>query len=253
MAAIDRDVTTADLATMLDRTGADAAILVKSTNSAAETRRLLAGATTRIAGVVGWLDLTGDVAAQLDSMPPEHRSLLVGARHLVHIDPDPDWLGRADVGRGLTATGQAGLCVDLVVRWWQLALVETVVARHPEVRFVLDHLGGPPLAATSDLGAWERSMRHLGRRPNVSAKLSGIAVPPDWTGTLTTLCRPVFAVALEAFGPDRLLYGSDWPLVELSGGASRWRETVGELATGLSAAEREALFGSTAANVDRRS
>ena len=105
-----------------------------------------------------------------------------------------------------------------MLRWHQIPLAETVVADLPEVRFVLDHLGNPPLGAP-ELSLWERSLRSLAAHPNTSAKVSGIAGALgrfDWTADM---CRAAIEVALEAFGPERLMYGSDWPLVELVGGA----------------------------------
>src|SRR4051794_6915675 len=183
MALIDRDFTLDDLAGQLDALGVRTAVVVQSSNSIDETRRLLAGAGDRVAGVVGWLDLTTDVGDQLASFPDHHRAKLVGVRHLVHLDPDPEWLRRADVGSGLAALGRAGLCFDLVMRWHQLPLADVIAGELPGVRFVLDHLGNPPFDAT-EFVLWERSFRALAARPNTSAKLSGVAgalARADWT------------------------------------------------------------------------
>ncbi|MBP2708613.1 amidohydrolase family protein [Microbispora sp. RL4-1S] len=248
MAAIDRDFAPGDLDRMLDSTGLDAAVVVQSSNSVAETRRLLAHTSPRIAGVVGWIDLTADVAGQLDELDdpegldPAARRRLVGIRHLVHIDPDPDWLGRSDVGAALGHLAARGLGFDLVVRWWQLPLAATVVAARPGVRFVVDHLGG--IAECDDDAGWEAGLRALAARPNTYAKISGLAglVGDGDTDRL----RRVADVALEAFGPERLMYGSDWPLAELSAGAVRWCEVVDKLIGELSPAERQAITSGTA-------
>jgi L-fuconolactonase len=258
MAAIDRDFTATDLAVMLEAADsmrtADSmgtAIVVQSSNNAAETRRLLAGAADpagRVAGVVGWLDLTGDVVRQLDASTPGSDGRLVGARHLVHIDPDPNWLERPDVGRGLAALGRAGLCFDLVVRWWQLPQVLRLAGDHPAVSLVLDHLGGPPVE-TEELAQWERSLRLLAAHPNVTTKLSGVADTLWHGGSVLDAYRPVIEVALEAFGPSRLMYGSDWPLVELAGGVPVWQDVVRTLTGELTAGELEQIHGSTAAGV----
>ena len=118
----------------------------------------------------------------------------------------------------------------------------------PDVHFVLDHLGNPPLA-TPEMTLWERSLRSLAALPNTSAKVSGIAGALgriDWTGDM---CRAAIEVALDAFGPERLMYGSDWPVVELVGGATRWHEAITEVVADLHGAERDALFGGTASQI----
>ena len=244
MAAIDRDFAPADLASMLDATGMAAAVVVQSTNSADETRRLLAHESPRIAGVVGWLDLSGDPRPQLDRLDPAARRRLVGVRHLVHLDPDPDWLGRPAVRAGLGRLAGCGLSFDLVVRWRQLPLSATVAQALPEVRFVVDHLGG--IAEADDLAGWAAGLQALARLPNVWAKISGLAglIGPPSTGSEGA--RRAVEVALEAFGPDRLMYGSDWPVAELGAGAPAWRAAVDELTGGLSGAEREAILAGTA-------
>ena len=249
MAAIDRDFGPGDLASMLDATGMAAAVVVQSSNSAAETRRLLAHRNARIAGVVGWLDLSADPRAQLDRLDPEARRRLVGVRHLVHLDPDPEWLARPVVHAGLGRLAEADLGFDLVVRWWQLPLSRTTVRAHPDVRFVVDHLGGA--AEADDVAGWAEGLRDLARLPNVWAKISGLAgmAGPEPAGTDNL--RRVVDVALEAFGPGRLMYGSDWPVAELGAGAVAWRAVVDELVGELSPAEREAILSVTGSSFYR--
>jgi L-fuconolactonase len=242
MAAIDRDFAPADLERMLDATGVDAAVVVQSSNSAAETRRLLAHPSSRIAGVVGWAELTADVAEQLDELDPSARGRLVGIRHLVHVDPDPAWLERPDVGTALKQLGARDLGFDLVVRWWQLPQAATVVAAHPGVRFVVDHLGG--IAESDDDAGWEAGLRELAARPNAFAKISGLAGLVS--GGDGARLRRVVGVALDAFGSERLMYGSDWPLAELGAGPVAWRRAVDELIAELSPAERHAITSGTA-------
>jgi L-fucono-1,5-lactonase len=248
MAPIDRDFTMEDLSDELDALGVGTAVVVQSSNSVNETLRLLAAAGDRVAGVVGWLDLAADVDDQLASLPDRYRAQLVGVRHLAHLDPDPEWLGRADVGSGLAALGRAGLSFDLVLRWSQLPLAEAIAGELPDVRFVLDHLGNPPLGAP-ELVLWERSFRALAAHPNTSAKLSGVAGAlgrPDWT---VDMCRGAIETALDAFGPERLMYGSDWPVVQLVGGSARWQQAVAAVADELSPDEQRAIYGATAARV----
>ncbi|TFV31542.1 hypothetical protein E4K10_04805 [Streptomyces sp. T1317-0309] len=151
--------------------------------------------------------------------PQERRCPVVGVRHLAHIDPDPQWMMREEVGAGLTVLEREGLCFDLVVREWQLPQATRLAARHGGLRFVLDHLGGPPEPG-QDRSMWASRLRDLARQPNVVAKVSGLTsglAPGSWRAA--DLAAPV-TIALGSFGPGRLLYGSDWPLAELGGGAA---------------------------------
>ena len=246
MAPIDRDFSMADAEAMLDSVALDRAIVVQSSNSASETRRLLEDATPRIAGVVGWVDLTDDVPRQLATLTPAERSRLVGIRHLVHVDPDPEWLGTPAVARGFAVLGNEGLTYDVVVRWWQLPLVSRVAAAAPDVTFVLDHLGGPPIG-TDDMRTWQAGLLGLARRDNVVAKLSGVAGEigsPTWN---PVECLPAIDAAFDAFGPTRLMYGSDWPMVELVGGAPKWHAATRTWVASLAPSESDAIFGATAA------
>lgn len=235
--AIDRDFAAADLVRMLGATGADAAVLVQSTNSLSETADLLAiAATAPVVGVVGWVDLTGDVPGRLAGLDGR---LLRGVRHLAHLDPDPRWLGRDDVARGFEALAEAGLAFDLVVRAAQLPLAVEVARAHPGLHLVLDHLGNPTLDA---LDQWRHDLAALAAEPNVVAKVSGQAgfPAPELSWVLDT--------ALELLGPARLMYGSDWPVAELAeGGAADWAATVRAVAEQLGRDERAALLGGTAA------
>lgn len=248
MAPIARDFGTADLKAMLASTGLDRAVVVQSSNSLEESVRLAQLDPSEVAGLVGWVDLTADAGPQLDRIRANATVPVVGVRHLVHIDPDPEWLLREDVARGLAALERAGLCFDLVVRDWQLPQAALVSGRHEGLRFVLDHLGGPPPPG-EDLRVWAAGLRELARRPNVAAKVSGLVsglAPGSWRGE--DLADRV-SIALEAFGPDRLLYGSDWPLAELGGGATAWKSAVDRLLAGLSETERRRVRGDSAAEI----
>jgi L-fuconolactonase len=245
MAVIDRDFGDDDLRAMLIATGMDQAVLVQASNSLGESERLAQSDPSIVAGLVAWVDLTGDVPTQLDRVRAG-RVPVVGVRHLAHIDPDPEWLLRPDVGEGLAALGRDGVVADLVVRDWQLPQATLLAGRHEGVGFVLDHLGGP-LAGDADPERWETGLRELARRENVVAKVSGLTsglVPGEWGAEDL---RRVVDIAAEAFGPDRLLYGSDWPLAELGGGAAAWRQAFETLSSEFSPAERDAMLGGNAA------
>lgn len=248
MGAIARDFGTHDLRGMLDETGMDRAIVVQASNSLGESVRLAASDPAVVAGLVCWVDLTGDVAGQLAAIGEHATVPIVGVRHLAHIDPDPEWLLRTDVGRGLEQLAARRLTFDFVVRDWQLGQAAQVAGEHPDLRFVLDHLGGP-YADDADRSRWEAGIRALAAHPNCVAKLSGLSSgfqPGAWTAETF---EPVVVTALEAFGPGRLAYGSDWPLAELGGGAPAWRNVVDALVAGLSQRERDAMFGGVAASV----
>ena len=159
------------------------------------------------------------------------------------------WPGTTS-GRGLSAIGDAGLAFDLLIAHHQLSLATEVVRSLPETRFVLDHLGKAPMRSTQ-LATWARDLAVLARCPNVTMKVSGVVTEDDWYSWSTQRLRPVVEHALATFGPDRLLFGSDWPVVELAGGYRPWLESYLELTDDLTAGERDAIDGGNAARTYR--
>lgn len=246
-----RDFTTEDLEPEARAAGVDRTVLVQTVTVAEETPELLALADAHplIAGVVGWTDLTRpDIAeelARLRELPGGQH--LKGVRHQVQGEADPQWLLRADVTRGLAAVAGAGLVYDLVVRPHQLAACVRAAAGLPQLTFVLDHLGKPPIASGA-LEPWASAVRALAALPHTVCKLSGLvteATPGRWT--LDDL-RPYAEVVLTAFGPDRLMFGSDWPVCTTEAG---YREVLG-LARRLTGPEdRTRIFETTATRVYR--
>jgi L-fuconolactonase len=258
LAAIRRPFTPDDLAPLLAAADIRATVLVQTRSSVAETETFLATAAAHpfIAGVVGWVDLTdpgiADGIARLRSLPGGDR--LVGIRHQVHDEPDPAWLRRADVRRGIAAVGAAGLAYELLVRTRELpAAVDTALAL-PHVRFILDHLAKPPIAAGGDaLAAWAHALRLLAALPNVAAKVSGLVTEADWSSwAVDDLAGPV-RVALEAFGPERLLFGSDWPVCLVAAPYERVLDASREALhrAGLTRSDRGGLFGENAIDAYR--
>jgi L-fuconolactonase len=195
----------ADLEPILVEHGVAGTVVVQARSDLEETRELLslAAATPSLLGVVGWLDLTGDVEAQLASLSGP----LVGVRHTVHDEPDPAWLLRDDVQRGIAAVGAAGLVYDLLVRARELPAAVETVRRHPGVSFVVDHAAKAP---TSNHEAWASGVSMLAALPNVVCKLSGLFTEFDPAGTAE--------LALGWFGPERCMFGSDWPVCLLASG-----------------------------------
>jgi L-fuconolactonase len=232
--------------------GVDASVLVQALNSSAETAEFLQIAGGRIAGVVGWTDLTSpgiaDDLARLKQAPGGNR--LIGIRHLVQDEPDPRWLTRPDVQRGLSAVGAAGLTYDLLVRPHHIQAVVELTAELAEVQFVLDHGAKPEIRAGST-EPWTSLIEELSRRPNVACKLSGLITEasPDWTAAQIA---PYTGQLLESFGPHRLMFGSDWPVCLL---AASYAEVFGlarELLAGLlSQSELDAVFGANAIRIYR--
>jgi predicted TIM-barrel fold metal-dependent hydrolase len=226
----------------------EATVLVQCLPSSAETEEFLALAAVDalVAGVVGWVDLTRpDVGEELDRLrgrPGGDR--LLGIRHLVQGEADPDWLLRDDVGRGLGEVAVRGLRFDLLVLPPQLPAAVALARRLPELPLVLDHAGKPPLRE-GDLTAWVSDLRALAAAAPVTCKLSGLVTEagPGWT---VDDLRPAAEAVLTAFGPSRTMFGSDWPVCEASGGWSRWAAAAEELLAPLTAAERDDVLQGTA-------
>jgi L-fuconolactonase len=252
LAAIRRTFTVDDLRPAARAAGVEATVLVQTVTVAAETPEMLALAAhdPLIAGVVGWTDLTspavGGELARLTGRPGG--AYLVGIRHQVQEEPDPDWLRRTDVIRGLRAVAAARLAYDLVILPHQLPAAAHAAAQVPELTFVLDHAAKPPVGG--GLAGWAAGLRALAARPNVTCKLSGLVTqaPP---GTPAGAFAEVADVVLGAFGADRVMYGSDWPVCLLSRGYAGVMDLARLLTAGLTRAERSAVFGGTAARAYR--
>lgn len=246
MSAIDADFGPADLAAATRATGVTQTVVVQAIHSVAETADLLATAAVSdlIVGVVGWLDVTAHGALQAIQKMTAGGNL-VGVRHLVQGETDPAFLDRPAVRRAIAATADAGIAFDLVIRHHQLPAATRLAADLPQVSFVLDHLGKPPLA-DRDLHEWARHLRAIARLPNVTAKLSGLVTEADWRAWTRRDVEPAVAHALEVFGPERLMFGSDWPVCLLATTYQRWIDLVAELLTGCSENERRAIWHETA-------
>lgn len=256
MAVIDRDFFGVDYAAEVASAARNSAhggqvvgaIVVQSSHSIEETLFLLDQTDAQpLRGVVGWVDATADVPAQLATIAAHpSAAALVGIRHLVHIEADENWLLRPAVESGIREIANAGLAFDLVVRPWQLRVATQLVSRIPEARFVLDHLGKPPIAS-GDLDAWSTDLAALAANHNVVAKVSGLSIEDDWVSWSADDLRPVLDHALDVFGPSRLMFGGDWPLSELTrGGLSEWFDTYCALTEELTIDEKVELDSRTA-------
>jgi L-fuconolactonase len=243
-----RTFTMNELCPLLAAAGVHGTVLVETINVPEETPELLAVAASQpvVRGVVGWVDLTAtDVAdeiARLRELPGGDR--LVGVRHQVQGEPDPQWLTRPEVLLGLREVATASLVFDLLVLPAQLPAAIEAVDRVPEGRFVLSHLGKPPIA-TGLVQPWGAAVKQLAERDNVACKLSGMVTEASPSWSVADL-EPYAAHVLSAFGPERVMAGSDWPVCLLRAGyGSVWHANE-ELVSALSADERSAVLGGVA-------
>ena len=254
-ASIARPFRPADLQPELDREGIAATVVVQTWNNLGETWDYigLAEATPSIAGVVGWVDLTDPAVkptlAALQRSP--NGRWLVGIRHLVQDEPDPEWLLRDDVRRGLSAVAEAGLVYDLVVRPAQLPAALRTVADFPGLRFVIDHIAKPDIKGGA-FRTWGDLMGGFGpHRDHVWCKLSGMVTEADWHLWSPATLRPYVAEVLRIFGANRCMFGSDWPVCLVAG---RYEQVVGALRdclADLSSEDRELIFGRSAVEAYR--
>lgn len=249
MAVLRRDFLLGDYRAEAEAHAVRRSVVVQTVTVPGETPELLALAagSDLIAGVVGWADLTGpglaDRITELAGLPGGTK--LVGLRHQVQNEPDPDWLSRPAVRHGLAAVAAAGLVYDLVITPGQLAAATRAAAAMPDLVFVLDHLAKPPIAA-GRIEPWAEDLRRLAALPNTVAKLSGLVTEADWRHWTPADLRPYAEVALEAFGPARLMFGSDWPVCTLAASYGDVLAAARDLAGQLSAGERAAVFEGTA-------
>jgi L-fuconolactonase len=208
LAPLRRSFSLDDLRPYLAAAGIERTVVVQTVCVAEDTPELLALAeeAPEVAGVVGWVDLcslrAADALASLREGPGG--PWLVGARHQVQEEPDPGWLSRSDVRRGLVTVGEAGLAYDFVVKHHQLPAVIDTVAAHGDVSFVLDHAGKPPIVS-GGLAPWREHIGALGRLRNVAVKLSGLVTEADHANWRTDDLRPYVEAALESFGPERAM------------------------------------------------
>jgi L-fuconolactonase len=245
--ALYRDFLPGDLDPLRRQHGIDATVLVQAAASFEETRFLLAlaDATPWVAGVVGWVDFDGDpkeTARQLDVLTDHPRG--VGVRPMIQDIPDPDWMLAAPHQPVFEMLVERQLRFDALVHPRHLPQLLRLLERHPGLHCVIDH-GAKPGIAAGRLEPWSRDIARIARQTEACCKLSGLPseAAPGWTAADL---RPVSEPLLEAFGPERLLWGSDWPVVEGAGGFGAWREASLELLDALGDAQRHAVLGGNA-------
>jgi L-fuconolactonase len=248
LAPIHRDFMPEDLAPLLARHGITGTILVQAAPTVAETRFMLevARATPFVRGVVGWVDFeaadAADTIAALAADP-----LLVGLRPMVQDIADDDWLLRPSLESALATMARHGLVLDALVMPRHLPRLKVLIERDPDLAVVVDH-GAKPRIREGLREPWASDLAAIAAAPGVTCKLSGLVTEaaPDWG---VSNLRPYAEQILAKFGPRRVMFGSDWPVVNLAGGYDRWREAALDLIQDFSIPERAAILGDTAERV----
>ena len=246
MRALRRDFLPADLRREIEAAGVDGVVSVQARQTLSETRALLAHARENdfIRGVVGWVPLVDPaVRGTLEELAQD--PYLRACRHVLQDEPDDDYMLREDFNDGVRAVTAAGLVYDILIFERHLPQTLEFVDRHPNQVFVLDHIGKPRIRDGS-FGAWRAAIRDLARRPNFYCKISGMVTEADWERWSEAELAPYMDAVLAAFGPRRLMYGSDWPVCLTAVDYARWFELVAGFAARLSADERDRVLGGTA-------
>jgi L-fuconolactonase len=253
MAVLRRDYLPDELARELAENGMDASIAVQSSQSEKGTSFLLNLAVmhSKIAGVVGWVDLRApNVRERLREYSRYEK--LRGFRHIVQAEPDDRFLLREDFLRGLACLKEFHFTYDILIYPQQLPAAIELVKRMPEQPFVVDHIA-KPLIKAREIDSWARQMRELAAGPNVFCKVSGLVTEADWSHWRAEDFKPYLDVVFEAFGPDRLIFGSDWPVCLIAGTYRQVKQLIEDFLAQRITSEGEkqkialAIFGETAA------
>ena len=243
---IRRDFLPEDLAERIGKTGVDRTVFVQTQHNLEENRWVLGLAERHdlIAGVVGWVDLASDdCEAQLLEFKDHPK--FVGIRHVTQDEPDDDFIIRADVVRGLRVLEKHGVPLDLLFYVKHLRYAAPLAAMLPNLPLVIDHLA-KPLIKDGITRGWREDLQAAARHPNVFCKLSGMVTEADWNDWKPADLRPYVETALEAFGPARCMFGSDWPVCELAATYQQVVDALREIVGQLGASELEQIFGGTA-------
>ena len=226
--------------------GITGTVVVEVERTARETRWLtsIAAEDPWIKGVVGWVDLMAPtICGDLETLAQLPK--IKGIRHPIHDEPDPHFLLREDFNRGIDELRNWKLSFDLLIYEDHLPQTITFVDRHPNQIFVLDHIAKPRIREGS-FHPWREYLIELGRRENVYCKLSGMVTESNWINWTAEEMQPYVETAIEAFGPQRLMFGSDWPLVTLASTYPRWINTIRSAITGLTPDERSWILWQSA-------
>jgi L-fuconolactonase len=246
MRMLQRDYLPDDLHSQMLANGIDATIAVQADQSEQDTNFLIELAEQHhwIAGVVGWVDLRSpEVNRRLESF--SHSPRLRGMRHVAQSESDDWFLAREDFVRGVKALGEFGLTYDILIYPKQLAAARKLVEKLPDQKFVLDHLA-KPLVKLREIEAWAAEIRGLAENPRVFCKLSGLVTEADWKNWSAADFKPYLDIVFEAFGPERLMFGSDWPVCLVAGSYSRVKALIADYLAEERAGYGDRIFGGNA-------
>jgi L-fuconolactonase len=248
MSVLKRDYLPDELSVELVANGVDACIVVQADQSEDDTYFLLdlAAKYSAIAGVVGWIDLRSPaVGARLEHFSKYQK--LCGFRHIVQSEPDDEFMLREDFLRGIASLAQFNFTYDILIYPKQLPAAIKLVRRFPKQRFVIDHIAKPEIKA-GKMSPWAERIREIAGNPSVFCKVSGMVTEADWKDWRAGDFRPYLDVVFEAFGTDRLLFGSDWPVCLVAGSYARVKEVVEDYIRKFSDSDKKKIFGSNAAH-----
>lgn len=247
MKVLRRDFLPEHLREEIAAAGIDGVISVQARQSPEETPWLLdmAGRNDLVRGVVGWVPLISPTVAR-DLEPLAAHPKLKAVRHVLQGEPDPNYMLRDDFNRGISLLRRFNLAYDILIFERHLPQSIQLVDRHPAQVFVLDHIA-KPLIGRNVLSPWRENLHELARRPNVYCKISGLVTEADYHAWTPDQLRPYLDVVLEAFGPSRLMFGSDWPVCLVACGYKRWVNLIADFTARLSPSEQDRIWGQTAA------
>lgn len=249
MKAIRKDFLPETLEKTIQEAGVDGVISVHARQSVEETEWLigLAHQNPFMKGVVGWLPLCQD-DIEVYLIHHSGEEILKGIRHVVQGESDPDFILGKDFNRGISLLKRYSLVYDILIVERQLPNTIKFVDLHPYQPFVLDHIA-KPLIGRNELSPWKVNIRELAKRENVSCKISGMVTEADFNHWTPEQLLPYFEVILEAFGPDRLMFGSDWPVCLVGTTYRSWTNLVRKNISSLSTAEQAKIMGENAVRV----
>jgi L-fuconolactonase len=249
MEVLRRDFLPVDLKAAMQSAGVDGAIAVQARQTLEETRWLLdlAEANEEIRGVTGWAPIAGeDFPAVMEEF--DGRDKLKALRHVIQGEKDENYILREDFNAGIRALAGSGLVYEILIYERHLPQTIEFVDRHPEQVFVLDHVA-KPLISAAIVEPWATRMRELAKRENVWCKVSGMVTEADWKTWTPEKLKPYMDVAVDAFGPERLMAGSDWPVCLVACSYDRWWQVLREYFERFSDTERAQVFGANAVEV----
>lgn len=248
MAILKKDYLPEQLVPELRAAGMEGCVAVQADQSEAETLFLLelADRHSAVRGVVGWVDLCAEnVAERLEFFSRYEK--LCGFRHIVQAEADDRFMLRDNFLRGISCLGEFGFTYDILIYPQQLPAAVELVARFPDQRFVIDHIAKPAIREQRN-SPWAQHMRQIAQGPNVYCKISGLITEADWERWSADDFKPYLDVVFEAFGVDRLMFGSDWPVCLLAGSYGQVVQLIADYTRKLGEADRDKIFGSNAAH-----